>query len=164
MTGFSNRVRVFRELHERGCFVIPNPWDVGSARVLAQLGFKALAISAHVMTQERDENGEIKTQIGRTQLAISFAIAIGFVLVLFKVGPALVTSWLPIHSTPLFVVVEGVIRVSVFIGYIALVSLLPDLRRVFQYHGAEHKAINALEAGAELTPTTVQKYSLIHPR
>jgi uncharacterized protein YqhQ len=128
------------------------------------IGFKALAISANVMTQERDENGEIKTQIGRTQLAISFAIAIGFALMLFKVGPAVVTSWLPIDSTPLFVVVEGVIRVSVFIGYLALVSLLPDLRRVFQYHGAEHKTINALEAGADLTPTNVQKYSLIHPR
>ena len=128
------------------------------------IGFKALAISANVMTQERDENGEIKTQIGRTQLAISFAIAIGFALMLFKVGPALLTSWLPIDSTPLFVVVEGAIRVSVFIAYLALVSLLPDLRRVFQYHGAEHKTINALEAGADLTPTTVQRYSLIHPR
>jgi uncharacterized protein YqhQ len=128
------------------------------------IGFKALAISANVMTQERDENGEIKTQIGRTQLAISFAIAIGFALMLFKVGPALLTSWLPIDSTPLFVVVEGAIRVSIFIGYLALVSLLPDLRRVFQYHGAEHKTINALESGAELTPANVQKFSLIHPR
>jgi uncharacterized protein YqhQ len=128
------------------------------------IGFKALAISANVMTQERDENGEIKTQIGRGQLIFSFAIAIGFALMLFKVGPALLTSWLPIDSTGLFVVVEGVIRVSIFIGYILLVSLLPDLRRVFQYHGAEHKTINALEAGAELTPTNVQKFSLIHPR
>src|SRR5207247_3523161 len=48
--------------------------------------------------------------------------------------------------------------------YIVLISLLPDLRRVFQYHGAEHKTINALEAGADLTPTNVQKFSLIHPR
>ncbi len=63
-----------------------------------------------------------------------------------------------------FVVVEGVIRGRVFIGYILLISLLPDLRRVFQYHGAEHKTINALEAGAELTPASVQKFSLIHPR
>jgi uncharacterized protein YqhQ len=62
------------------------------------------------------------------------------------------------------VVVEGLIRVAVFIGYILVISLLPDLRRVFQYHGAEHKAINALEAGAELTPANVQKFSLIHPR
>jgi len=128
------------------------------------IGFRALAISANVVSQERDENGEIKTQIGRGQIIFSFAIAIGFALMLFKVGPALLTSWLPIESTGLFVVVEGVIRVAVFIGYILLISLLPDLRRVFQYHGAEHKTINALEADAELTPASVQKFSLLHPR
>jgi len=128
------------------------------------IGFRALAISANVASQERDEHGEIKTQIGRGQIIFSFAIAIGFALMLFKVGPALLTSWLPIESTGLFVVVEGVIRVAVFIGYILLISLLPDLRRVFQYHGAEHKTINALEADAELTPASVQKFSLIHPR
>ena len=49
-------------------------------------------------------------------------------------------------------------------AYIGLIGLLPDLRRVFQYHGAEHKTINALEAGSELTPANVQKFSLIHPR
>jgi uncharacterized protein YqhQ len=128
------------------------------------IGFRALSISAHVIAKERDENGEIKAEITRGQLIFSFAIAIGFALMLFKVGPALLTSWLPIDSTGLFVVVEGVIRVAVFIGYILLISLIPDLRRVFQYHGAEHKTINALEAGAELTPSSVQKFSLIHPR
>jgi len=128
------------------------------------IGFRALAISANVMTQERDEQGEIKTQISRGQLIVSFVVAIGFALMLFKVGPALLTEWLPIHSTGLFVVVEGAIRVSIFIAYIVLISLLPDLRRVFQYHGAEHKTINALEAGADLTPGNVQKFSLIHPR
>ena len=91
-------------------------------------------------------------------------IAIGFALMLFKVGPALLTNWLPIDGTTWFVIVEGVIRVGVFIAYIGLIGLLPDLKRVFQYHGAEHKAINALEAGAELTPANVQKFSLIHPR
>src|SRR4249920_1253982 len=128
------------------------------------IGFRALAISANVVSQERDEHGEIKTQIGRGQIIFSFVIAIGFALMLFKVGPALVTSFLPIESTELFVVVEGLIRVSVFIGYILLISLLPDLRRVFMYHGAEHKTINALEAGEELTPENVQRFSLIHPR
>ena len=128
------------------------------------IGFRALAISANVASQERDEHGEIKTQIGRGQIIFSFVIAIGFALLLFKVGPALLTTWLPVESTWMFVVVEGLIRVSVFIVYILVISLLPDLRRVFQYHGAEHKAINALEAGAELTPSNVQKFSLIHPR
>jgi uncharacterized protein YqhQ len=128
------------------------------------IGFRALAISANVASQERDEDGEIKTQIGRGQIIFSFVVAIGFALMLFKVGPALLTNWLPIESTELFVVVEGVIRVAVFVAYILVISLLPDLRRVFQYHGAEHKAINALEGGAELTPANVQKFSLIHPR
>ncbi len=128
------------------------------------IGFRALAISANVASQERDENGEVQTQISRGQIIFSFALAIGFALMLFKVGPALLTSWLPVDSTGTFVVVEGVIRVAVFIAYILVISLLPDLRRVFQYHGAEHKTINALEAGAELTPANVQKFSLIHPR
>jgi uncharacterized protein YqhQ len=128
------------------------------------IGFRALAISANVASQERDDEGEIQTQISRGQIIFSFVLAIGFALMLFKVGPALLTSWLPIESTGLFVVVEGLIRVAVFIGYILVISLLPDLRRVFQYHGAEHKTINALEAGVELTPTNVQRFSLIHPR
>jgi len=61
-------------------------------------------------------------------------------------------------------VLEGVIRVCIFLLYLVLISFLPDLRRVFQYHAAEHKAINAYEAGEELTPERVQKFSLIHPR
>ena len=128
------------------------------------IGFRALAISANVASQERDEDGEIQTQIGRGQIIFSFAIAIGFALMLFKIGPALLTSWLPVEVDRAVRDRGGLIRVAVFIGYILLISLLPDLRRVFQYHGAEHKTINALEAGAELNPTTVQKFSLIHPR
>ncbi len=128
------------------------------------IGFRALAISANVATQETDEDGEIKTVITRGQIIFSFAIAIVFALMLFKVGPALLTSWLPIDNDGLFVVVEGLIRVAVFIGYILVISLLPDLRRVFQYHGAEHKTIHALEKGQELTVENVQRHSLIHPR
>ena len=128
------------------------------------IGFRALAISANYAAQEEGDDGEITTEISRGQIIFSFVLAIGFALMLFKVGPALLTSWLPIEGTTWFVVVEGLIRVSVFILYIALIGLIPDLKRVFQYHGAEHKAINALEGGSELTPEKVQKFSLIHPR
>ncbi|MDH4178444.1 MAG: DUF1385 domain-containing protein [Thermoleophilia bacterium] len=128
------------------------------------IGFRALAISANYAAQTEGEDGEVKTEITRAQIIFSFAIAIGFALMLFKVGPALITNWLPVDDTAWFVIVEGVIRVSVFIAYIALIGLIPDLKRVFQYHAAEHKAINALEAGAELTPANVQRFSLIHPR
>jgi uncharacterized protein YqhQ len=166
------------------------------------IGFRALAISANVASQERDEEGEIQTQISRGQIIFSFAIAIGFALMLFKIGPALLTSWLPVESTELsrgqllfafgiaigfalllfkvspalitswlpiestgwFVVVEGLIRVTIFILYLVIVGFLPDLRRVFQYHAAEHKAINAYEAGDPLEPEAVQRHSLIHVR
>jgi uncharacterized protein YqhQ len=129
------------------------------------IGFRALAISANYAAQDPEaEEGEVQTEIGRGQIIFSFAIAIGFALMLFKVTPALITSWLPIDTTGWFVLVEGLIRVTLFIGYLLVISLLPDLRRVFEYHAAEHKVINAYEAGEELVPERVQKFSLIHPR
>jgi len=127
------------------------------------IGFRALAISANYAAQEEGKE-EVETELTRGQLLFAFAIAIGFALLLFKVSPALITNWLPIESTGAFVVVEGVVRVAIFLAYIGLISLLPDLKRVFQYHAAEHKTINAYEAGAELTPETVQRYSLLHVR
>ena len=130
------------------------------------IGFRALAISANYAAQDPEavEGEEVQTEITRGQIVFSFAIAIGFALMLFKVTPALITSWLPIDTTGIFVVVEGVIRVAIFLLYLVLISFLPDLRRVFQYHAAEHKAINAYEAGDELTPERVQTFSLLHPR
>jgi uncharacterized protein YqhQ len=128
------------------------------------IGFRALAISANYAAQEESEDGEVSTELTRGQLLFAFGIAIGFALLLFKVTPALLTSWLPIDDTGAFVVVEGLIKVAIFVLYLALISLLPDLRRVFQYHAAEHKVINAYEAGEELEPERVQRFSLIHPR
>jgi uncharacterized protein YqhQ len=129
------------------------------------IGFRALAISANYAAQEEGADpAEAEKELSRGALIFAFAIAIGFAVALFKVTPGLITEALPIKSGGWFVIVEGAIRVSIFIAYLSLISLLPDLKRVFQYHGAEHKAINAYEAGEELDPETVQRYSLIHPR
>jgi uncharacterized protein YqhQ len=130
------------------------------------IGFRALAISANYAAQDEaaDDAEEVQTELSRGALIFAFAVAIGFAVMLFKVTPALITNWLPIHRTGPFVIVEGLIRVTLFVAYLSIISLLPDLRRVFMYHGAEHKAINAYEAGEELDPRTVQRYSLIHPR
>ena len=135
------------------------------------IGFRALAISANYAAAGEnanpdapEEEEEVSTELSRGQLIFAFAIAIGFAVMLFKVTPALITNWLPVHGTSGFVAVEGGIRVALFVGYLALISLLPDLRRVFQYHAAEHKAINCYEAGDELTPENVQRHSLIHVR
>ena len=128
------------------------------------IGFRALAISANYAAQEEGEEGEPSTELSRGALIFAFAIAIGFAVMLFKVTPGLLTELLPIKGTGWFVIVEGLIRVSIFVAYLSLISLLPDLRRVFQYHAAEHKAINAYEAGETLEPEVVQRFSLIHPR
>src|SRR6266496_1001083 len=95
----------------------------------------------------------------RGVVALGESIAIGFAVLLFKVSPALITDWIGIKRTGWFVIVEGGIRVTIFVLYLSLISLFPDLRRVFQYHAAEHKAINAYEAGEELEPETVQRFS-----
>src|SRR6266567_8509491 len=100
----------------------------------------------------------------RGVIALGESLAIGFAILLFKVSPALITDWIGIKRTGWFVLVEGGIRVTIFVLYLSLISLFPDLRRVFQYHAAEHKAINAYEAGEELKPEIVQRFSLIHPR
>jgi uncharacterized protein YqhQ len=131
------------------------------------IGFRALAISANYAAaaeaKEGEEGDDVSTELTRAQLIFAFAIAIGFAVLLFKVSPALITDWIGIKAG-WFVIVEGGIRVTIFVLYLSLISLFPDLRRVFQYHAAEHKAINAYEAGEELKPEVVQRYSLIHPR
>jgi uncharacterized protein YqhQ len=132
------------------------------------IGFRALAVSAQYASQTERPDGadpeKVSAELTRGQLIFAFAIAIGFAVMLFKVTPALITDWIGIKRTGWFVLVEGLIRVTIFVLYLTVISLLPDLRRVFQYHAAEHKAINAYEAGEELEPETVQRFSLIHPR
>ena len=86
------------------------------------IGFRALAISANYAAQDEGEEGEVETELSRGALIFAFALAIGFAVMLFKVRPALITSWLPIETTGWFVIVEGVIRVTFFVLY-----LLADL-------------------------------------
>ncbi len=129
-----------------------------------KIGFKALAISANAQLEE-DEKGE-QEEIGGWMwgLTIAFSLAISVVLFfLIPVGAtSLIKDWL--GSALLFWLVEGVLRTLIFIGYILAISRLPDLRRVFEYHGAEHKTISAFEAEDELTPQRAQLYSRLHPR
>ena len=84
------------------------------------IGFRALAISANYAAQDADADvkEEVQTEISRGAIFFAFAIAIGFAIALFKVTPALITNWLPIETDGVFVIVEGVIRVTIFILYI----------------------------------------------
>jgi uncharacterized protein YqhQ len=128
------------------------------------IGFRALSVSANYAVEEEQEGDDEPAEIGRWAMVFAFAVAIGFAVMIFKVGPALLADLLPIKSGGWFVLVEGLIRVTVFVLYLTVLSFIPSLRRVFQYHAAEHKVINAYEAGEQLTPETTQRHSLIHPR
>lgn len=128
------------------------------------MGLKALNFSANEAIAE--EEGE-KEEISSWALGGTMAVALGFGILLFFVLPLYLTKLLvPVigSSNIVFNLVDGVIRVVVFLLYIVSISRMSDIERVFQYHGAEHKTIYAFEAGDELTAATVQKYSRLHPR
>jgi uncharacterized protein YqhQ len=129
-----------------------------------KIGFRALAISANAQLEE-DEEGE-KEEIGGwvwgLTVALSMALAIGLFFVIPVGATSLIKDWL--GSALLFWLVEGVLRTLIFIGYILAISRLPDLRRVFEYHGAEHKTISCFEAEEPLTPENASRFSRLHPR
>ena len=127
------------------------------------IGFRALSVSAQYSASD-DEDGDDPTAIGRGTLITTFVVAIGFSILLFKVTPSLLASLLDVERTWLFLILEGLLRVAIFVAYLLLLSRIGELRRVFQYHAAEHKAINALEAGDPLEPDIVQRHSRIHVR
>ena len=143
-----------------------NPiWKLPFVRGLAlvgeqlHLGMKSLIWSANVNA------GSQEIAIGKREITGSVAVAGLFGLGIF-IGLPLLLAGLAVHRSGsfLFVVVEGVIRVALVLGYLSLISLLPDVRRVFQYHGAEHKTINAFESGWPLEISSVRRASLLHPR
>lgn len=88
-----------------------------------------------------------------------------FLLAFFFVLPGVAAGWLPGSSSAGGLsVLEGVIRIGLLVGYIGVLGLVPDFRTLYEYHGAEHKAVTALEAGAELTPESVNRFTTRHPR
>jgi uncharacterized protein YqhQ len=129
-----------------------------------KIGFRALAISANAQMEE-DEEGE-KEEIGGWIWGLTIALSLALSIGLFFVVPVGLTSLIKdqLGNAFLFWLVEGVLRTAIFIGYIVVISKLPDLRRVFEYHGAEHKTISCYEAEDELVPQRAKLYSRLHPR
>jgi uncharacterized protein YqhQ len=123
------------------------------------IGFKALGISANAQMGDEEEEIGKGTWTGTVIFAVLFAVGLFFLL------PATLAKLVGNSDNGLaFVVVEKIIRISIFIGYLWLIARMKDLQRVFQYHGAEHKTISCYEAGLELTPENAQQFSRLHPR
>jgi uncharacterized protein YqhQ len=124
------------------------------------IGFRALGISANAQLPEDEQEISGGMWAGTVVVAILFAVGLFFLV------PVGLTSLIKhqLGSSALFWLVEGLVRTTIFLGYLALLSRLRDLRRVFEYHGAEHKTISCFEAGLPLTPQNAQRFSRLHPR
>jgi uncharacterized protein YqhQ len=130
------------------------------------LGIKSLMFSAEVALEDEEDESAGKVfegplQWGTVVLSLSMAIGLFFVLPAFVAGQ--LEIWLDL-SHVVSSIVEGGIKLGLLIGYIWLIGFMPDIRRLYGYHGAEHKTINAYEAGSDLEPESVAQFSVQHPR
>lgn len=128
------------------------------------LGLKELTYSANeAMNEEETENEEL----GFWEMVGTFAFSILMVILLFKLLPLAIANYFAKDNNWLLNLIDGVVKISVFIIYILLISLMKDVKRLFQYHGAEHKSVNAYESIKDinkLTPKIVKKFTKAQPR
>ena len=124
------------------------------------LGYRSLMFSANVQLQEDQQALTGGTMVGTVLVSLLFVVGVFFLLPMFLVG--LVDRY--IASDLLSTLLEGLVRVGLFLAYLWAISLMPDIRRVFAYHGAEHKTVNAQEAGVPLETSEVQAFSTAHTR
>ena len=122
------------------------------------LGVKSLLYSANIALEEEGE--EISGWLIWVMMVVSLVLAVG----LFFIAPLFLTRSLNVGSSLVFNLVDGIIRVVIFIAYLKIMTLVPDIKRVFAYHGAEHKAVHANEAGVPLEVEVVREYSTAHVR
>jgi uncharacterized protein YqhQ len=133
------------------------------------LGFRALRYSANVAIGELSAEDEKKTEVPGWALALNVVLSLGFFIFMYKFVPLLAATKLknayPAFGNQIaFNIVDGVIRIALFLLFIWGISRWPDIRRVFQYHGAEHKTVFAFESHGPLTIENAQSYSTFHPR
>jgi uncharacterized protein YqhQ len=133
------------------------------------LGFRALRYSANVQLDSLTPEEEKKTEIPGWVIAVNLILSFGFFIFMYKFLPLLAATKLKNHypafgNQILFNVVDGFIRIGLFLLFIWGISLWPDIRRVYQYHGAEHKTVFAFENNDPLTVKNAQAYTTFHPR
>lgn len=125
------------------------------------IGIKVLTYSANMAADEGEEE-EILT--GK-EIAVTVILAIGLAVLLFIVIPTAAAFFLQAYVDFFWQnLIEGMLRIAIFLAYVISIGMMSDIRRVFQYHGAEHKVIHAYEAGERLTVDNVRKYTTLHPR
>ena len=160
-TRLSQRSRFWALPLVRGCGILGQSMT---------LGVKALNFSASqaVESEDGDEGGEVDELPG-WMLGLNIAISVGFFIVMYKLVPLLATNqlqeWLPALDNQVgFSFAEGGIRIAIFLSFLLALSRMKDIRRVFEYHGAEHKVVYNYESGQDLTIENAQRFTTLHPR
>ena len=157
----SNRKKISKIPIARGMFAFVDAMVIG---------VKALTFSAEFFEEEEAKEDKKPSKLDefmeKNMIPIAVLLSIAFSAGLFILLPTLAVSLLGgVTKTPLLMnLVEGLIRITIFIGYIALISRMKDIARVFEYHGAEHKTIFCYESGEELTVENVRSHKRLHPR
>ena len=136
------------------------------------LGMSTLTWSASFFEDEEAEEIKTEEEVGKAKkqedlmmagtMVLSFAMAIGIFMILPYFLSGLLKKWVPSYTVRL--IFEGIIRIAIFVAYVAAISLMKDIKRLYQYHGAEHKCINCIESGLPLTVENVRKSSKEHKR
>jgi len=134
--------------------------------VLVLLEMLIVGTQAILYSAEKASTGEDGEEIPKSALLLAVAGSLAFGVLLFFVVPLLISRSLDAFITSDLVsnVIESLVRMLIFVVYVGLIGLMPDVKRVFGYHGAEHRTINAYEAGVPLTPSAVRAYSTSHSR
>jgi len=120
-----------------------------------------LTWSANESVDEEEE------KLTRNEIILTVTLSFIFSILIFVIAPYAITTWFGIQEESrsiLFNVVDGIVKIAIFLGYIAAIGMMHDVKRIFQYHGAEHKSITCFENKKALTVKNVQSFSAIHPR
>jgi uncharacterized protein YqhQ len=155
----SEKYRIFKYPVFRG---------VGTLCQAMSLGFKALRFSADVAMDTGDSKAKPR-EISKWALTLNVLFSLSFFIFLYKFVPLYLVTWLEkwypwLHGRIAFNIVDGTIRMAIFLCFLYLVSRLKDIRRVFEYHGAEHKVVFNFESGKPVTVENAQSFSTFHPR
>ena len=152
-----------------GKFIESHPWlKLPFIRGITYL-IQVLVIGIRTLYESANEQVGEKEKITTASVIISLLIALGFAFLLFKLIPLGITKILQTYRVIganrfVFNLIDGVIRIAIFLLYILIISLMKEVKVLFQYHGAEHKAVNCYEAKKKLTIENVKKYSTLHKR
>lgn len=150
-------------------FKLPIIRGVGTLGQAMSLGMRALRFSANAALSEEEKKGNQPQEISSWMMTLNVLFSLAFFIVLYKFVPLYLTTLLEksfpvVHGRIAFNFTDGIIRIAIFLGFLYMISRWKDIRRVFEYHGAEHKVVFNFESGKPVTVGNAQQFTTLHPR